>query len=76
MDYKWIGLEQKWIGLIKLDFLPNPNIRPWEKHDMYELDTCLSLGFVFVTDRLRLFYGVLDFAILIRFVNSYDGTIF
>jgi len=22
MDYKWIGLEQKWIGSRKLDFLP------------------------------------------------------
>jgi len=25
MDYKWIGLEQKWIGSIKLDFLSTPN---------------------------------------------------
>jgi len=25
MDYKWIGLEQKWIGSRKLDFLPTPN---------------------------------------------------
>jgi len=25
MDYKWIGLEQKWIRSIKLDFLPTPN---------------------------------------------------
>jgi len=24
MDYKWIGLEQKWIRSIKLDFLPTP----------------------------------------------------
>jgi len=24
MDYKWIGLEQKWIELRKLDFLPTP----------------------------------------------------
>jgi len=24
MDYKWIGLEQKWIGSRKLDFLPTP----------------------------------------------------
>jgi len=26
MDYKWIGLEQKWIGSRKLDFLPTPNL--------------------------------------------------
>jgi len=25
MDFKWIGLEQKWIGSRKLDFLPTPN---------------------------------------------------
>ena len=25
MDYKWIGLEQKWIGSRKLDFLHTPN---------------------------------------------------
>jgi len=25
MDYKWIGLEQKLIGSIKLDFLPTPS---------------------------------------------------
>jgi len=25
MDYKWIGLEQKWIGSKKLDFLPTPS---------------------------------------------------
>jgi len=25
MDYKWIGLEQKWIGSRKLDFLFTPN---------------------------------------------------
>jgi len=25
MDYKWIGLEQKWIGSRKLEFLPIPN---------------------------------------------------
>jgi len=25
MDYKWIGLEQKWIGSRKLDFLPTPS---------------------------------------------------
>jgi len=24
MDFKWIGLEQKWIGSRKLDFLPTP----------------------------------------------------
>jgi len=24
MDYKWSGLEQKWIGSRKLNFLPNP----------------------------------------------------
>jgi len=26
MDCKWIGLEQKWIGSRKLDFLPTPKI--------------------------------------------------
>jgi len=26
MDYKWIGLEQKWIELRKLDFLPSPTV--------------------------------------------------
>jgi len=25
MDYKWIGLEQKWNRSIELDFLPTPN---------------------------------------------------
>jgi len=25
MDYKWIGLEQKWIGSRKLDFLLTPS---------------------------------------------------
>jgi len=25
MDYKWSGLEQKWIGSRKLNFLPTPN---------------------------------------------------
>jgi len=25
IDYKWIGLEQKWIGSRKLDFLPTLN---------------------------------------------------
>jgi len=25
MDYKWIGLEQKWIGSRKLDFLSTLN---------------------------------------------------
>jgi len=25
MDYKWIGLEQKWIGSRKLDFFPTPH---------------------------------------------------
>jgi len=29
MDYKWIGLEQKWIGSRKLDFLPTPTA-PYE----------------------------------------------
>jgi len=29
MDYKWIGLEQKWIGSRKLDFLPTPTHRMW-----------------------------------------------
>jgi len=24
MDYKWSGLEQKWIGSRKLNFLPTP----------------------------------------------------
>jgi len=24
MDHKWTGLEQKWIGSRKLDFLPTP----------------------------------------------------
>ena len=26
MDYKWIGLEQKWIRSIKLDILPTPKM--------------------------------------------------
>ena len=26
MDYKWIGLEQKWIGSRKIDFLPTPSL--------------------------------------------------
>jgi len=25
MDHKWTGLEQKWIGSQKLDFLPTPS---------------------------------------------------
>jgi len=25
MDYKWSGLEQKWIGSRKLNFLPTPS---------------------------------------------------
>jgi len=31
MDYKWIGLEQKWIGSRKLDFLPTPKEKRWER---------------------------------------------
>jgi len=27
MDYKWIGLKQKWNGSRKLDFLLTPNLR-------------------------------------------------
>jgi len=26
MDYKWSGLEQKWIGSRKLNFLPTPTL--------------------------------------------------
>jgi len=34
MDYKWIGLEQKWIGSKKLDFLPTPTRRWWTHENL------------------------------------------
>ena len=37
MDYKWIGLEQKWIGSRKLDFLPTPTCEPNKCHPHEEV---------------------------------------
>jgi len=34
MDYKWIGLEQKWIGSRKLDFLSTPTKNEQGNHPL------------------------------------------
>jgi len=31
MNYKWIRLEQKWIGSRKLDILPTARERTWRR---------------------------------------------
>ena len=38
MDYKWIGSEQKWIGSIKLDFLPTLNKKLARKNCQFNYD--------------------------------------